>query len=84
MNLLRLIRRAATSLRGHIAFFSLSAALPFFLIFLGILYSEDDLTPASAIRLALLSELGFGVGGGIYVWYMITKPRAAKLGRRLD
>jgi len=63
----------ASSLTGHIAFFSLIFSVPFFFWGLFTNYADRTLTPDFALEMGL-EIAALGVVGATAVWYTITLP----------
>jgi hypothetical protein len=70
---MNLLKRAASSLLGHIVFFQAVFSLPLFLFFLSENHSQGTLTVESAIYLAALWS-AFGAVGAAFFWYTMSLP----------
>jgi hypothetical protein len=70
---MKLLKRASSSLMGHVALFESFFSLPLSLIFLRINYLEGTLTPLWALRVILVSAVG-GVIPALVLWYTVTSP----------
>ena len=77
MKLTDLMRRAGSSLAGNIVFAELVCALPFYLIFLRLIYAQGNLTFNWAITMALRVASIWAVFG-ILMWFTVSKPRLAR------
>ena len=74
---MKFLQWAGTTLVGNIILAEIFASVPFFLVFLGLNYSEGTLTPFWVMYLVIISIVLGGVGG-ILVWYFVTLPQLEK------
>jgi hypothetical protein len=70
---MNLLKRASSSLLGHIALIETLFSLPMFLYFLVQSYAEAELTVSWGIYLAVVWA-SFGVVGAALVWYSVSLP----------
>lgn len=83
MKLREAFKWANSSLVGHLAFWELFGALPFFLWFLPIIHSEGDLTIAWAFRMAFVSAAIWATVGALF-WYTVSKPRIERWKKTIE
>ncbi len=67
------IRSASRSLKGHVVFFQVAAALPLFVALTASNYSEGTLTLGWTVRIALVSSAA-ALFVAVVGWYAITRP----------
>ena len=73
MGLRELLNWIRSSLLGHIVFFGVLCGVPFFLIFLQIISSQEGLTVSWAIYMAFVCAIIWGLAG-VFFWYAVSKP----------
>lgn len=80
------IRTAATWLRstmgGHIVYFEVTCGLPCFLVLRHMFSSQEVLTLARIVKIGTGSAIVWGIGG-IFFWYVVTKPLLRRRGERV-
>jgi len=73
MNVRNLLKRASSSLLGHVALSEVAFSAPLFLIFLHQSYTEGTLTVSWAAYLFLLWA-GSGAGAAAAFWFIVSLP----------
>jgi hypothetical protein len=63
---------ASSSLVGHIVLFQICGALPMFILFMYLNYSEDTLTLSWAIWIAFVAEC-FGIFMALLMWFTLSR-----------
>jgi hypothetical protein len=76
---MRFVRWCSSALIGHIVFFELCVGLPFYLIFLPIIYSQGGLTLEWAVYMAFICATVWGLGGVLF-WYAVSRPMRQRRG----
>ena len=78
-----LLKRAGTSLWGHVIFYEVVFSLPIAATFLYLNYSDGTLTTSWAGHIAIVSA-AFGAMVAVGIWYTITLPRLKRRGNNLE
>lgn len=76
---LNLVKRASSSLTGHIALVEAVFSLPLFLYFLAKSYAHGTLTISWGVYLAVVGA-SLGVVGAAIVWYAVSLPLIRRQG----